>query len=407
MYSSEIVAEMTNIRPAVVVHAGARDNYQLALALSEHSLLQSLVTNVCVKKMVKEKYNIDLSTIDVKMSYKALAAFVAMKLIKSYDLHNYSDRALSLYARDIANGNNCSLFAYSYYASQAFKPGSKRPRNCFLFQLHPHPKSVRAILSEEVERVPSGRQSLEKEAELMLSPEAFAELANEPHLADGCVVASSYTRNTLVENGIEFNKVHVVPYGVDLSCYAARTVSPALHKPFTVMFLGSLVQRKGLSYLLDAIRLLKSKHIRVALRGRGNVDSDLLQHYSDLDVDLQLNLPTKDIIQSLYSTDLFILPSLVEGFAHVILQAMGCGVPVITTANTCGPDIINEGQEGFIVPIRNAEAIAAKIQWGIDNREELAFMGQTASLTAREFTWSKFRSGIIKAYVKMSATTEK
>jgi glycosyltransferase involved in cell wall biosynthesis len=168
------------------------------------------------------------------------------------------------------------------------------------------------------------------------------------------------------------------------------------------MFLGSIVQRKGLSYLLDAVRSLRTRRITVLLRGRGTVDSALLHTYRDIDFDLQLGLPTEEIVRDLQRTDLFVLPSLVEGFAHVILQAMQCGVPVLTTDHTCGPDVIVNGREGFIVPIRDAAAVAAKLEWGIGQRNDLYEMGLAAAQRAREFTWQRFRAGIRAAYRQMN-----
>ncbi len=65
-----------------------------------------------------------------------------------------------------------------------------------------------------------------------------------------------------------------------------------------------------------------------------------------------------------YSTDnVFVFPSLVEGFGLVLLEAMACSIPVITTPNTAGPDIITDGLERFIIPIRDIEALKEKLEW--------------------------------------------
>jgi glycosyltransferase involved in cell wall biosynthesis len=88
----------------------------------------------------------------------------------------------------------------------------------------------------------------------------------------------------------------------------------------------------------------------------------------------------------------------VEGFGHVILEGMSLGLPVIATPNTGGRDVIQNGLNGFLVPIRNSAAIAGKLEWALGNSGKLREMGAEAAKTAREFSWDKFRSGILSAY---------
>ena len=140
----------------------------------------------------------------------------------------------------------------------------------------------------------------------------------------------------------------MVPYGVSLKDFSPRVQPPAKEEPFTIIYVGSLIQRKGLSYLLDAVRALKTKNVRgCCCGGRGGVDRELLKHYSDVDYDLKLGLPLNELVEDLQRSDVFVLPSLTEGFAQVILEAMACGVPVITTANTCAPDVLTDGVQGL------------------------------------------------------------
>jgi glycosyltransferase involved in cell wall biosynthesis len=319
-------------------------------------------------------------------------------------LNRYKDRALSRDAKRIALDDEAALFCYSYYASEAFKQGSIALRYRFLFQLHPHPMSVRRILLEEIERVPRAKSSLMIEHELSLSEAEFEELAAEPHLANGWVVASSYSAQTLSAHGIPADQIHVVPYGVDGRTFAKRLRPPNSDKPFTIVFVGSLIQRKGLSYLLEAVRRLKSRNTRVLLFGRGPVDRQIIGNYSDINIEVNVGLAREELVLRMYEGDVFVLPSLAEGFAHVIMEAMSCGLPVITTSHTCAPDIMTEGEHGFIVPIRDQEAIAEKLAWGLDNRADLAAMGETASAQVRLFTWDRFRQGIRETYKRMVAS---
>jgi glycosyltransferase involved in cell wall biosynthesis len=129
----------------------------------------------------------------------------------------------------------------------------------------------------------------------------------------------------------------------------------------------------------------------------------LLAHYSDLNLSVKVGLSRERLVREIQQSDLFVLPSLVEGFAHVILEAMACGVPVLTTSHTCAPDVMSHGEHGFVVPIRDSQAIATHLAWSMDNRADLATMGEAAAMRAGEFTWERFRSGVRGAYRRMLA----
>ncbi len=397
---------------AVVTHAGRRDAYQLALALDEGRLLESLITdfywNPAVYSVLKTALpkrgipeRICPGLHHVRPSLKAMLAEAKARFGGPDDSHQAKDFALGNAARQRAIKTHSALFSYSYYARAAFRRADTELPYRFLFQLHPHPLSVRALLAEEMERTPVARASLMMETEMSLSDAAFQEMAEEADLANGWAAASRYTALTLAEHGIPAEKIHVVPYGVDLKSFQPRSQPPAKGDPFTIVYVGSLIQRKGLSYLLDAVRALKSKNIRLLLRGRGAVDRDLLKSYSDVDFDLKLGLPLSELVQDIQRSDVFVLPSLTEGFAQVILEAMACGVPVITTANTCAPDVLTEGEHGFILPIRDPTAIEEKLVWGLDNRDALAAMGRSAAAQAEIFTLERFRAEIRAAYAAM------
>jgi glycosyltransferase involved in cell wall biosynthesis len=162
-----------------------------------------------------------------------------------------------------------------------------------------------------------------------------------------------------------------------------------------------MIQRKGLSYLLEAVKILRSRHIQLILCGRGVIDEKLLAQYAELPLSVRINLDRDELVKEIQASDVFVLPSLTEGFGHVILEAMACGVPVITTAHTCAPDVMREGEHGFIVPVRDAEALANRLGWAIEHRNELASMGNAAAKQARTFSWERFRMGVRSAYERM------
>ena len=97
------------------------------------------------------------------------------------------------------------------------------------------------------------------------------------------------------------------------------------------------------------------------------------------------------------SCDVFCLPSIVEGRALVIQEAMSQGLPVIITKNTGCADMVIEGETGFLIPIRNPEAIADRLSWFLENRSAIEGMGQKTQDQAGKYSWDAYGNGITMA----------
>jgi glycosyltransferase involved in cell wall biosynthesis len=396
---------MQNIqKKAVTCHAGARDAYQLSIALEKAGLLECLVTDLflppVIGSKVRKKYTGGLPYNKVKNTYSNL---VRQKVFKQP--YSVTDQILTNRALKEALKHDANLFLYSYTALDAFEYIKQHHlRNqCFLFQLHPHPLSIRTLLTEELSLAPNAKDSLMKEPEMYLDQMQIKQLNDESLLADHVIVASTYTKQTLIENKVKPEKITIIPYGVDASRFSLKPSYNEQNGTIKLVFVGQMIQRKGLGYLFEALKLLNSKNIQLTLIGRGVIDTNLISEYKKyIDITVKINLSHDELVNELHAHDMLVFPSLVEGFGHVILEAMSAGLAVLCTTNTAGPDVFFNGTEGVIVPIRNAVAIAERIEYFIHHKNELASMGLSASKTAREFTWSRFRKGVIEFYSSSS-----
>jgi glycosyltransferase involved in cell wall biosynthesis len=404
-------------RRAVLCHAGHRDLYQAAWALREAGLLEALVTDLYLDArripLLRSaasrwpKLGVyscrGLQRSDVRVPWGTTLRALSLKKWPSRARQIRHDREIGRAARRLAQKTGAALFSYSYYAAAAFESGEWLPANRILFQLHPHPTSARKLLQEELARVPEAAVSLQWEHEVGSSEEHFESLCREPVLANAWIVASSFTAQTLAEQGIPRDKIQVVPYGVESADFPARTTPPPRGGPLRLIWVGNLVQRKGLTYLLDAVARFKAHQVELVICTHNPVDGELVRRRNLPNVRVLVGLPGTALVEQLHQSDLFVLPALLEGFAAVILEAMSCGLPVLTTPNTCGPDTLVEAETGFIVPIRDTLAIARQIEWAISRRETLFEMGQAAARVAESLTWGRFRQGLVDAYRKALA----
>jgi glycosyltransferase involved in cell wall biosynthesis len=403
----------------VVVHRSARDKYQVAQGLEEAGLLDCLVTDFYWPKNTWWAHAVNryapphLSSVLLDRQNNAVAqsktrqcpwsglASIALnrlpKLPFSWRARSmrWSDHRLGRRAGKIASASGSTLLSYSYYGYSAFSASSPSVPK-ILFQLHPHPASVRSILRAELESYPECADSLNKEWELALSEKDFSRLVEEPAMAQRWIVASSFTRETLIQNGLDGSHIHVVPYGIDADEFtSAQTSSPdaSLSGPLKVLFVGRLTQRKGIRYLLGALDRVNTRHIHLTVCGWAVDDLALLKRYGDR-ITVKASTTQEEIKRAYRQADIFILPSVAEGFGYVLLEAMAFGVPIIGTTRTAAPDLIRDGEEGLIVEPSSVDGIAAALDWAASHRTQVRAMGSAARDRVRRFSWRTFRQSV-------------
>ncbi len=405
-------------RNVILVHAGNRDQYQVALALHEAEMLKYLVTTTyfdlnnnfsklvthVFPKLKKKLLKRFISEIPGKFVISSVAyevirkSFKKISIIQNFLIY-YTDNKIGQKAQKLCDEGDM-IFSYNYYAYGAFSDIRKAKIKKILFQCHPHPATAKAILTEEMILNPEYTGSLEEEHEINYSQAFFKKLCEESSLADLIIAASSFTKRTLIENGNNENMIKVIPYGIDVTKF--ENPSRNYQQTLKILFVGSIVQRKGIKYLIHACKLAKLENFRLILCGRTHKLDDGLISEMDLPwLQIKMNVSLEELKKLYAEAHLFVFPSLVEGFAYVLLEAMASGLPVITTENTAGPDIVQNGREGFIVPIRNPEKIAEHLVYLDKNRDKLSEMGQAARKKAEQMTWKNFRLNIIDAVLSL------
>jgi starch synthase len=255
-----------------------------------------------------------------------------------------------------------------------------------------------AIYEEEAQREPVWAPTLTGRDD---SPEKLARKDEELALAEVVIVASSFTRQTLDAAPRRPAVVHVIPYGapspaaVDDAPLSAGDDGRGARK-LRVLFAGSLGQRKGLSYLLEAVRRLAG-HVELTLLGAKTVAGCAPLEEAVRAHRWIPSLPHGEVLAEMSRQDVLVFPSLFEGFGLVILEAMSRGLPVIATPHTAGPDVIADGEDGFIVPIRSADAIEEKLEILIRDPARLAAMKAAAREKAASITWENYRRRLVEA----------
>jgi glycosyltransferase involved in cell wall biosynthesis len=201
-------------------------------------------------------------------------------------------------------------------------------------------------------------------------------------VADAITVPSSFSRRSFIEMGVPAEKVHTIPYGVRLEAFA-RIADPRTDT-FNVLFAGHVSLRKGIPYLLEAFA--KLNHPAKRLRIAGSMAPEIKQLLTRLphqSVEFLGSVPQADLPKIMSESHVLVLPSIEDGFGLVMSQAMACGCPVIASTNTGGEDLFADGVEGFIVPIRDVDALANRMQRLMDDPDLQRRMSEAALARVR------------------------
>jgi glycosyltransferase involved in cell wall biosynthesis len=196
--------------------------------------------------------------------------------------------------------------------------------------------------------------------------------------------------------------VHVVPLGVDTQrfAHASQPEETGRDEVFRVIFVGQISPFKGLHYLVGGLRMAGLPRSELLVLGSIK-DADYARRVlSTRDVRIRLlgHVPQIELRQWYRRADVFVLPSISDGFALVVAEAMTAGLPVIVSENVGARDLIRDGIDGFSVPIRSAETLAEKITWLYEHPEERAAMGIQARQRVQEFTWGRYGERLLDVY---------
>ncbi len=256
-----------------------------------------------------------------------------------------------------------------------------------------HWRTLRRLLSEEAELQPAWAATMEGLAD---SPAKLARKDEEIALADRIVVPSNFTRESLVDHFGPDLAIDLAPYGGPAP-YVTRPRERRASEPLHIAFVGHLSQRKGLAYLIAALHRLD---VAWRLTLAGSLPSSPPPELDALLADPRCrwlgHVPHAGVLEAMAAAHVFVLPSLVEGLALVLREAMAAGLPVITTPNAAGPDVLSDGIEGFIVPIRDPDAIATRLGELYADEPRRQTMAAAALACAAAATWRVYEERIAR-----------
>ena len=285
---------------------------------------------------------------------------------------------LGMRRRKDQHWENTVFFGYDTGFLEAAAWAKDRGAACVVCQMDPSQVEVEMV-REEALRWPGWSN-----APVIVPDEYFAWRKAEWALADAVIVNSRWTQEALLKQGVPAEKITIIPLAYEAPENQVLPARPSRDQELLkVLFLGQVNLRKGIQYLVEAAKALKGMPIQIDVVGPISIAD---QQVVTAPANMRFHgAVSRDRVQEFYqNADVFVLPTISDGFALTQLEAMAHGLPVITTPN-CG-EVVTDGVDGFIVPARNAAALEKAIQTLVEDPERLEAMREAATAAVQRLS---------------------
>lgn len=293
-------------------------------------------------------------------------------------------------------GHGCHIFhGWTHECLRSAREAKKHGAITIVERGYCYPLYSKRVLDEEYERWglkrhPEGRIILKKYDHWHREETAALEEFEE---ADYVFVPAQFAKDTFLEYGFPEQKIVIIPRAADMDYYRPSEKKKDI---FRAVFVGMLNIRKGIPYLLEAWRQLNLMDAELMLVGSVHDEiKSFLQRYKGVK-NIRITGFVKNPVELYNSASVFVFPTLDEGSAKVTYEAMACGLPVITTPNA--GSLVTDGIDGYLVNIRDVEAMKEKILFLYNNPDAGKEMGRQARLNIEPYTWQRYEQNLIAKY---------
>jgi len=385
----------------IVAHNRRHHLYYTAEAYLAVGLLQAFITNVFVDKKrvawkmlsclegvsdkIKRFGNYSNSNISDHVIVARRSTF--MRLLFSLLCGNTRGGGWSDVVVEMAIRKRSIVHLPCVHAEESFSKVKGKVPGLVLEQYIAERGYGRQVLLEEVENL--GVSDAKIVDRLGLSEEKVRANKAECILADRIVAGSAFVKETLIKGGVSGEKIILAHYGVDADKWPYVRMRRSAGEPLRVAFVGSGAVRKGLFYLLKACG--GKKEVVVHVFGWCK-DLPRSKYTNAKNIVFHGHIPQGDLVHEMARCHVFVLPSLMEGSALVVGEAMAMGMPVIVTPNA--GSWARDGIDGFIVPIRDSMAIWSAIDELLDEDRRIE-MGRNARVNAEAHTWLRYQRQLL------------
>lgn len=398
-------------KKVVVSHSGKQYVHQLLFALQKEGYLQMFITSIWYKpnlwlykgmlalpgignflydKFLKKKtYTEQQESLIEQYPWKEIKRQILVQLSHRYRTEKYVfevEKAHDRYvAKRVKELKPDVFIGYEKSSLESFKEVKKQGGVTVLDLAQVHYKYLIHL-----------RETQETFQDLFEDQELFNEVNKvkqaEYEVADYILTLSQFAKATLVKFGIAENKIRVVSLGYNPTLFTPKRTYSLLttdNRQLKLIYTGTFTRRKGVHLLLQVLEELNNPFIELTIIGPVLDGEDLFSRYKGQFVYHDF-LHHEELVKHLQASDVYVFPSYLDSWAMTVVEAMGCGLPVIVTENTGAKDAVEHAESGFILPIGNKEALKTSILYFYEKGMEVERMGRKAAFAAEKYNWDHY-----------------
>jgi glycosyltransferase involved in cell wall biosynthesis len=288
------------------------------------------------------------------------------------------------------------VYAYEDGALHSFLEAKTLGLLCFYDLPIGYWRAARRLLEPEISRWPAWVSTLTGFSD---SAQKLSNKDAELAMSDCIFVASTFTANSLKDYPGKLPEIKIIPYGFPEVGPRKQYTYHKEERKLKLLFVGGLSQRKGIADLFAVVDQL-SERVELTVVGNKSVNDCPALNVALSKVNFIPGLPHDEVLKLMREFDVFVFPSLFEGFGLVITEAMSQGTPVLTTERTAGPDFIEHGKNGWLVKAGSTESLKEGIVYILDHPEDIAKAGNLARETAMARPWSLYGKELSEAVAR-------
>lgn len=411
----------------VVAHPYKQHSFELAEALREKKYLFKYVTTVYYKK-----YNLTwfigqffrggmrkkvISRHDNRINdyviqfceFLGLLKLLTLrvKFLKKYYI-SLKYKSSDIFSRKVAkycmNNNVDAVVLYDDTSPECSKILKKRNSNIkiILDMSAPALPYMKKIYEEDMIVSPDFSDMLKNEKINTFNEKLLKRLNEEIKYADYFLVASEFTKQSLIECNVPENRIFICRYGINSKVFKPGYKKNTILK---AVYIGGTKQFKGLSYLLKAFKKLENYPVCLTIIGENTLSLEKQKEYKNIKFS-GIILPER-VSDILKDSDISIFPSLGDGFGFAVTESLSAGCPVICSKNTGASDLIIDGKNGFIIDIQNSEQIIEKVIYFIKNKSKLYEMQKEARNSVLQLSWENYYEDVSMAFNRIFKRNKK
>jgi glycosyltransferase involved in cell wall biosynthesis len=364
--------------------------FNLAYQLEKKGHLLNLITSY-PKWKVSKFINIDKKKIKTVILKEIIERIIIkLKLINYLAIFSvYLNKYFEYFASKKVNYKNTDiLIGWSGFSCKTFQKSKNYNLIKILERGSSHIKFQSDILLEEHKKF---------NIKYKINDNEINQEIKEYNLADYISIPSTFVKKTFLLKGFDEKKLILTPYGVDLNNFYPKAKKDNI---FRFIYVGNLSLRKGLWYTLKAFSELNLPNSELILVG--SVDANFLpllkEFTSNKKIKLFNHVSQNKLVEFYNISDVFVISSIEDGFAMVIPQALACGIPVICSENSGGSELIKNGINGYVVPIRNIEELKNKMNFLYEDKKHYIVLKEVISKERKDLSWDRYGQLIIDKY---------